>query len=45
MATFELNSRHWNKHALGGYLEGGIYDLPEEEIKRLINLGYEVEYL
>lgn len=45
MATFELNSRHWNNHALGGYLEGAIYDLPEEEIQRLINSGYEIEYL
>ena len=45
MATFALNSRHWNKHALGGYLKGEIYDLPEEEIMRLINAGYEIEYL
>ena len=45
MATFALNSRHWNKHALGGYLEGEEYDLPQEEIKRLIDLGYEIEYL
>jgi hypothetical protein len=30
MATFELNSRHWNKHALGGYLysEGGFLLAP-----------------
>ena len=45
MATFALNSKHWNKHDLGGYLEGGIYDLPEEEIIKLINAGYEIEYL
>lgn len=45
MATFALNSRHWNKHALGGYLKGEIYDLPEEEIMKLINAGYEIEYL
>ena len=45
MAVFDLNSRHWNHHALGGYLEGAVYDLPEEEIKRLIDSGYEIEYL
>ena len=45
MATFELNARHWHKHALGGYLEGNVYDLPENEVKRLIDLGYEIEYL
>ena len=45
LATFALNSRHWNKHALGGYLEGEVYDLPEEEIMKLINAGYEIEYL
>lgn len=45
MATFALNSRHWHKHAFGGYLEGEEYDLPEEEIKSLIDLGYEIEYI
>ena len=45
MAIFDLNSRHWNHHALGGYLKGAVYDLPEEEIKRLIDSGYEIEYL
>lgn len=45
MATFELNSRHWNKHAFGGYLEGEVYNVSEKEVKRLIDLGYEIEYL
>ena len=45
MATFELNARHWHKHAFGGYLEGEEYDLPEKEIGKLIDLGYEIEYV
>lgn len=45
MAVFDLNSRHWNKHAFGGYLEGEVYDIPEEEVKRLIDSGYEIEYV
>ena len=45
MVVFARNSRRWNKHALGGYLKGRIYDIPEEEVQRLINAGYEVEYL
>ena len=32
------------KHSLGGYLEGQTYDLDYSEIKRLENLGYELEY-
>lgn len=44
-AIFALNSRHWNKHSNGGYLEGKEYDLDELEIKRLIDAGYEIEYL
>ena len=44
-AIFALNSRHWNKHSNGGYLEGREYDLDELEIKRLIDAGYEIEYL
>ena len=44
-ANFALNSRHWNKHSNGGYLEGREYDLDELEIKRLIDAGYEIEYL
>ncbi len=44
MATFELNSRHWNhKHADGGYLLGQVYDLSEEQVQELIRQGYEVE--
>ena len=45
MATFDLNSRHWHSHAYGGYIENQIYDLPEDEVNRLIELGYEIEYL
>ena len=44
-AIFALNSRQWNKHSNGGYLEGKEYDLDELEIKRLIDAGYEIEYL
>lgn len=44
-AIFALNSRHWNKYSNGGYLEGKEYDLDELEIKRLIDAGYEIEYL
>lgn len=32
------------KHSLGGYLEGQTYDLDYSEIKRLEDLGYELEY-
>lgn len=45
MVVFARNSRRWSKHALGGYLKGNIYDIPEEEVNRLIAAGYEVEYL
>ena len=45
MITFARNSRRWSKHAFGGYLKGNIYDIPEEEVNRLIAAGYEVEYL
>lgn len=44
MAVFELNSRRWShKHGDGGYILGGVYDLSEEQIRRLIQQGYEVE--
>lgn len=45
MVVFAQNSRRWHKHALGGYLKGKVYDIPEEEVQRLIRAGYEVEYL
>lgn len=45
MVVFAQNSRRWHKHALGGYLKGKVYDIPEEEVQRLIKAGYEVEYL
>ena len=32
------------KHSLGGYIEGQTYDLDYSEIKKLENLGYELEY-
>lgn len=32
-----------HKHGDGGYLLGGIYDLSEEQIRELIQQGYEIE--
>ena len=43
-AIFALNSRHWNKHSNGGYVQGGTYDLDEAEIQRLIDAGYQIQY-
>lgn len=34
-----------HKHSQGGYLVGKIYDIPKNEVNRLIAAGYEVEYL
>lgn len=34
-----------NKKSYGGYIEGGIYDIDIEELNRLINNGYEIEFL
>ena len=45
MLVFARNSRKWHKNALGGYLQGKVYDVPEKEIQRLIKAGYEIEYL
>lgn len=45
MITFARSARKWNKHDLGGYLLGQVYDIPEDEVMRLINAGYEIEYL
>ena len=44
-AIFAANSRSWNKHSLGGYIEGREYDIDESEIKKLLDAGYEIEYL
>lgn len=45
MITFARSARKWHKHDFGGYLEGQVYDIPEEEVKKLIAVGYEIEYL
>lgn len=45
MVVFARNSRRWNKKALGGYLKGKVYDVPKEEVDKLIAAGYGVEYL
>lgn len=45
MITFARSARKWHKHGYGGYLQGRVYDVPEEEVQRLINSGYEIEYL
>lgn len=45
MVVFARNARRWHKHAFGGYLEGKTYDVPEDEVQRLIGAGYEIEYL
>lgn len=44
-ANFARNSKSWGKHAFGGYLQGEVYDLSEEEIRNLIAQGYEIEYV
>lgn len=44
-AIFAANSRSWNKHSLGGYIEGREYDIDKSEIKKLLDAGYEIEYL
>lgn len=44
-ANFARNSKSWGKHAFGGYLQGEVYDLSEEEIRDLIAQGYEIEYV
>lgn len=45
MITFARSARKWNHHGYGGYLEGRVYDIPKEEVQRLINSGYEIEYV
>lgn len=45
MVVFARNARRWHKYAFGGYLEGQVYDISEEEAKRLIDAGYEIEYV
>lgn len=45
MITFARSARKWHKHDFGGYLKGQVYDIPEDEVIRLIEAGYEIEYL
>ena len=42
-AIFAQNAAKWH-HANGGYVQGGIYDLDEAEIQRLIDEGYQIQY-
>ena len=42
-AIFAQNAAKWH-HANGGYIQGGIYDLDETEIQRLIDAGYQIQY-
>ena len=43
-ANFARVSKSWN-HSNGGYLVGKVYDVDENEYRRLLSAGYGVEVI